>query len=291
MIKARIMKALSGFYYVNINGETIQCKPRGKFRNNNEKPIVGDFVDVQLNGSNDGYLMKIYERRNSLVRPPIANVDQAVLVFSCKEPRFSLALLDRFLAIIEYHQIKPVIVITKTDLLKENAEIYKVLDSYINSGYEVLYTSAENKQGLQVLKAIFKDKVSFFTGQSGVGKSSLLNAIDDSLNLETDIISKALGRGKHTTRHVELLPLFGGLVADTPGFSQLSFDKLSSRDIATSYHDFKKLAKDCKFRSCLHENEPDCKVKEAVSNGFISESRYLNYLNILEEIKNKKETY
>jgi len=291
MIKGRIMKVLSNLYTVDSHGNVIECIPRGKFRYTNQKPIVGDIVTIQVDENNKGYIMEIDERKNQLVRPPIANIDQAIVVFSSKEPRFSFQLLDRFLAIIEHHRITPIIIITKSDLLEEVEEIQTSLNSYIASGYSVIYTSAKNKEGLEQLPAIFKDKISVFTGQSGVGKSSLLNAIDDSLQLETNQISKALGRGKHTTRHVELLPFYNGLIADTPGFSSLSFDALTTRDLAVAYHDFREYAKECKFRGCLHENEPNCRVKEAVRNGEIIESRYINYISILEEIKNRKEIY
>lgn len=283
----RIIRVLSGFYTVFDGQRDIVCKARGKFRKDDLKPLAGDFCDFSYDGQNDGYLMKIHPRKNCLIRPPIANVDQAFIVVSCQEPDFSSLLLDRFLAIVEHQAITPVIVVTKMDLVQDDDPIHAVLDDYRQAGYQVYETSHQGFLNEEDFKKLFKDKVSVFTGQSGVGKSSLLNRLAPDLKLKTGAISNVLGRGKHTTRHVELYPLYGGWVADTPGFSSLDLD-FDERDLAVSYHDFRTYANQCKFRGCLHKSEPDCAVKEAVKHQQISAERYQHYLMFLEEIQTKK---
>lgn len=287
MLKGRIMKALSGFYYVESNGKTYQCKARGQFRKKEVKPLVGDFCEFSVENETEGYIFNISDRKNSLVRPPICNIDQALLVFSAKEPDMNTLLLDRFLMLIEHKNIEPIICITKMDLV-EKSQIEKIMRPYIQAGYRVIYVSSKNHQGIDDVKVLFENKVTVITGQSGVGKSSLLNALDIHLNIDTNEISKALGRGKHTTRHVELLKMYGGFVADTPGFSSLELN-MEPLDVATCYHDFYELSYKCKFRGCLHESEPHCAVKEAVDDGRITEERYEHYLMFLKEAKILKE--
>ncbi len=285
-LKGQIIKALSGFYYVKSDDVIYTCKARGKFRNNLQKPLVGDYVEFSKENINEGYILKLLKRKNVLVRPPICNIDQAFLVFSAKEPDMNTLLLDRFLVLIEHENIKPIIVITKMDLADQT--IYDIMKPYEIAGYDVYYISSVLNQGIDEIKTLFRNKISVFTGQSGVGKSSLLNALDIHLNIDTNEISKALGRGKHTTRHVELLEMYDGYVADTPGFSSLEL-KMEPVDLAVSYHDFKDLATSCKFRGCLHDSEPYCSVKEAVENGMISKERYEHYLSFLKESKELKE--
>lgn len=287
MEKGRIIKALAGFYYIDDGIEIHQCRARGKFRKDAIKPVVGDFVEFQRGNHDDGYLLKILDRKNVLKRPPIANVDQALLVFSRNEPEFSTTLLDKFLLLIEYNDIEPIIVISKMDLEADD-NIVQYIEQYRKAGYKVIETSSKLNKGIDEIKEVFKDKVTVITGQSGVGKSSLLNALDISLDLETNQISKALGRGKHTTRHVELLQLYDGYVADTPGFSSLDLE-MEPTEAARAYHDFNELADSCKFRGCLHDSEPHCAVKQAVEEGMISKERYEHYLVMLKELKEKKE--
>lgn len=287
MKQGRIVKALAGFYYIDDGDNIHQCRARGKFRKNDMKPVVGDFVEFQEGRQNDGYVMKICERKNVLVRPPIANIDQALLVFSRHEPDFAPVLLDKFLLLIEYYHIEPIIVISKMDLESQD-HIQQYINDYRQAGYQVIETSAKQEKGLENIKKIFKDKVTVITGQSGVGKSSLLNALDIHLQLETNQISKALGRGKHTTRHVELMKMYDGYVGDTPGFSSLELD-MDPIAAARAYHDFDELAHSCKFRGCLHDSEPQCAVKQAVEEGKIAKERYEHYLMYLHELKEKKE--
>lgn len=293
MPKGKIIKALSGFYYVLSEGQLIQCRGRGVFRKNKITPLVGDEVVFQAENATDGYILEVKERKNELVRPPIANVDQAILVFSSVEPDFSTALLDRFLVLIEYNRIDPVICMTKMDLASsevvENMKEYAA--QYEAVGYPVILTSSETETGIGQLLPYLKDKISVFAGQSGVGKSSLLNVIRPDLDLKTNEISSSLGRGKHTTRHVELISIGDGLVADTPGFSSLEFLEIEGEDLNYCFPEIEKTSENCKFRGCLHLSEPKCAVKEAVENNEIPTYRYEHYKDFLQEIRDRKPKY
>lgn len=290
MRKGRIIRVLSGFYTVYDGYESVICKARGKFRKDDLKPLVGDLCDFTKEGDNEGYIMNIHPRKNQLIRPPMANIDQAIIVVSAKEPDFSTILLDRFLALIEHEKIEPIIVVTKMDLVEKDSPLHEILESYQNAGYRLYTTRQDSDETNAMISTLFNSKISVFTGQSGVGKSSLLNRLLPELELKTGVISNVLGRGKHTTRHVELFELFGGWVADTPGFSNLDLN-MTDRELAVSYHDFSELSNECKFRGCLHKSEPGCRVKEAVENGEITNERYQHYLLFLDEIMNKKGKY
>lgn len=290
MLRGRIIRSLSGFYTVDSQGQSIICKARGRFRKESLKPVVGDWCLFNVDDQGQGYIMEIEERKNELVRPPISNIDQALIFVSWKDPDFSSLLLDRFLAVVEDKGIEPIIIVTKIDLADENDDPQKYLSAYEKAGYRIYYLSSKKGIGISDIQNIFQNKVSVLTGQSGVGKSSLLNAISPNLTLQTGEISTALGRGRHTTRHVELFGLLGGWVADTPGFSSLQLD-MSARDLAVSYHDFAVLSSSCKYRGCLHQHEPSCAVKKAVEEGKISQERYEHYLMFLNEIQQRKEKY
>lgn len=295
MEKGIIVKALSGFYYVENQNtkKVIQCRSRGLFRKNKITPLVGDYVEYLVEAENDGYIMEVKTRNNELMRPPIANVNVALVVFSAKEPDFNVKLLDRFLAMIEAKYIEAIIVVTKIDLLTAEAydQLQPILDYYRKIGYKIFETSSKGGQGMNDLNQFIDDQIIVICGQSGVGKSSLLNRLDPSLDIEVNEISKALGRGKHTTRHVELHKLNGAFVADTPGFSALDLEQLEVEDLAESFVEFRKRAKECKFRGCIHENEPKCAVKKALDSGEFRQSRYDNYLVFLNEIKTRKPKY
>lgn len=288
MDKGKIIKALAGFYYVqNDAKELTACRARGKFRKDEIKPLVGDWVEFNHRTHGEGYITKILPRKNMLARPAIANIDQAILVSSIKNPDFSSILLDKFLITMEHNNITPVICLSKADLGIE-PEMQATIDGYIKAGYQVLPFSSKDKTGIDKIAAILENKISVITGQSGVGKSTLLNQLNTSLDLATGEISKALGRGKHTTRHVELMEVAGGLVGDTPGFSSLELT-ITPLELAVACHDFAQLSASCKFRGCLHDQEPGCAIKAAVDEGQIAQERYDNYISLLNEARERDE--
>ncbi|WP_404358710.1 ribosome small subunit-dependent GTPase A [Cytobacillus firmus] len=293
MPEGKIIKAIAGFYYVLSGNETIQCRGRGVFRKNKVTPLVGDEVVFQAESNTEGYILEVKERKNELIRPPIANVDQAILVFSAVEPGFSTSLLDRFLVLVEFNHIKPLICITKIDLADENEyrEIQQYASDYRKVGYDVLLTSSETEEGVKDLMPYLEGEISVFAGQSGVGKSSLLNVLRPDLELKTNDISSHLGRGKHTTRHVELIEVGKGLVADTPGFSSLEFTDIELEDLNYCFPEIQEKSELCKFRGCLHMAEPKCAVKAACENGEIPSYRYEHYKTFLQEIKDRKPRY
>lgn len=280
-MKGRIICIISQRYTVLFeDGSTEVCVAMGKLRKK-ISPVVGDFVEV--NKYDDIYgIEKVYDRNNYLIRPLIANVDQAVIVMSCKDPDFSTTLIDRLIFLISEANIEAKIVVTKLDLLDDDSEVMKYIEDYRQSGYEVILKSDE-----EALDNLFRNKISVLTGQSGAGKSSLLNVLDPELQLRTQEISKALGRGKHTTRHVELLPMKGGYIADTPGFSSLDFEHFSRIGLSESVPDFRKYIGTCKFNDCTHEHEPGCAVKAAVEAKEVSSIRYEHYLECLKLCKGK----
>lgn len=293
MPEGQIRKAISGFYYVEENGKLIQCKSRGVFRNRGIHPLVGDFVTYVKDGENDPTITEVHERRNELVRPPISNIDQAILVFSIVEPAFSSHLLDRFLVVVESFDVKPLICLTKSDLASEEIleSVKKSADYYKKIGYELVTTFMGDESLAGTIKPHLEGKTTVLAGQSGVGKSTLLNTVLPTLKLKTNEISVALGRGKHTTRHVELLEISGGLVADTPGFSSLEFDHIEKEELPHYFIDMAEVAHLCKYRGCLHLKEPKCAVKERVESGEIPKHRYSNYVQFMQEIIDRKPRY
>lgn len=288
-MKGQIQKALSGFYYIYSEGEIYQTRARGNFRNRKITPLVGDYVVFESENLTEGYLLEILPRKNKLLRPPVANVDQSVIVISLTEPQFSYFLLDRFLISIEYEDIEPLIYLSKADLSVAPELIEEIATTYRKIGYTVIVSTEE--KAMSNLQNLFSKRLTVFTGQSGAGKSALLNRLMPQLNLETAEISDALGRGRHTTRHVELLPVADGLVADTPGFSAINFSTITERELAKQFPEFVQASSYCRFRECLHLNEPDCEVKRQVETNDIAKSRYDNYVYFLDEIKNRKPVY
>ena len=290
-----ILKSLAGFYYVedSISRDIITCRGRGLFRKDGFVLLVGDHVKFDVIDDGSGYITAAEVRENQLVRPPIANVSKALVVFSCREPALNLKFLDRLLAVIEAKHIEPIILISKIDLLTtdEKEDLSLLLEYYRAISYTVVEVSAKLGSGLNKVKEIVDEEIVVVCGQSGVGKSSILNAIDNELNIEVNTISKALGRGKHTTRHVELHKLAGGLVADTPGFSALDLDELEVEDLREAFVEFVQVQDACKFRGCMHVNEPKCAVKAGVDRGEILASRYENYLQLFGEIQGRKVKY
>lgn len=300
-----IVKALSGYYYVKPleNGkaalghvDTVQCRARGIFKKRGLSPLVGDHVMYSHTENGEGMVDEISPRHSELIRPPVANVELAVLLFSVREPDLNLSLLDKFLVHIEHSGIDTLICLTKQDLLEGGSDtqdsITYVQELYKNAGYEVMVTSSRTGLGSSDLKEQLAGRISVFSGQSGVGKSSLLNRLVPGLDLETSAISMRLGRGKHTTRHVELIEIDnGGFVADTPGFSQLDFLELGVEELSSCFREFTAYAESCKFRGCSHIHEPGCKVIEAKNDGKIALSRYEHYVQFYTEMKEKKRRY
>lgn len=284
---------MSGFYYVYSNGETFQTRGRGNFRVRNTTPLVGDFVEFESDNLKEGILLSVEPRKNELVRPPIANIDIGVIVMSAIEPTFSTYLLDRFLIYLEAHEIKPLIYITKTDLINQDTQqemsLYK--DDYESLGYQVILSKLPKDTSLEPLLKFIGENLAVFIGQSGVGKSTLLNLLVPGLEIETGVISTALGRGKHTTRHVELIPVEGTLIADTPGFSSVELKAIEETELPLLFPEFLKNRDHCRFSGCMHLNEPNCRIKELVSTGEIKQYRYDHYLQFLEEIKKRKPMY
>ncbi|ATG99017.1 ribosome small subunit-dependent GTPase A [Lacticaseibacillus paracasei] len=294
-LTGRIIKQISGYYDIAVNGTTYRTRGRGSLRNDKITPLVGDFAAFQPGeGDDEGYLLKVLPRHNALVRPPVANVDQAVLITSAVEPDFSKNLLDRFLVYLEGHDIHAEIYLTKTDLTKPQrlTKIRQDLAGYTKIGYPVFAPDKPfDPTILAQVQASFADKLTIFTGQTGAGKSTLLNHLVPGLDLATAAISHALNRGRHTTRTTDLYPIHGGLVADTPGFSSLGLLDVTLDDLRDRFPEFAALAPNCKFRGCQHVSEPHCAVKAALAAGDIMQSRYDNYLQFREELSGKRPVY
>lgn len=283
--KGTIIRIISNQYQLFADGAMYDAIAMGKLRKG-QSPIVGDIVDFEEFEDKYG-IQKIYPRKNELVRPLIANVDQAIIVMSAKDPDFSTVLIDRLIFLISYAGITPLLCVTKMDLVPDkNDKIYQYIEDYKKSGYEVVTTGKDFDT--REIENLFTGKISVLTGQSGAGKSSLLNRIDDRLQIKTQAISKALGRGKHTTRHTELFYINGGWIADTPGFSSLDFESLDVLTLAHSIEDFKPYTGLCKFNDCVHINEPKCAVIEAVERKEIVDYRYRHYLEVVKMIKETK---
>lgn len=300
MPEGMIYKALSGYYYVeDDSGRTVQCRARGIFKKRGESPLVGDRVRFAETENGEGTVDAIEPRSTELIRPPVANADLAVLVFSVIRPELNLQLLDKFLVHTEHAGLDALIVLTKMDAVAESEDADRIRQDveaarelYTSIGYDTLITSAKKQEGLDELRDHLSRHISVFAGQSGVGKSSLVNALVPGLQLETSEISEKLGRGRHTTRHVELVKLAGGgYVADTPGFSQLDFAELGVEQVGDCFREFRELASGCKFRGCTHLHEPGCAVKDALESGDIAKSRYKHYAGFMVEWKENRRRY
>ena len=294
MINGKIIKGIGGFYYVDTEKGLYECRARGIFRKNKITPLVGDRVSISVvdEENKKGVVEEIEERDTELVRPPIANVDKALIVFAIKNPAPNLSLLDRFIVLAEKENLEIVIVFTKVDLDADGELLEELKSIYEVSGYKVIPVSNKLKLNIDKIKEELKENTVVFAGPSGVGKSSLLNEVDKNFELKTGEVSDKIKRGKHTTRHAELLKLeCGGMVADTPGFSSLTLDDIDESELKEYFIEFDKYD-DCRFGSrCIHENEPSCAVKEAVENGEISKKRYESYIQLLNEIRSGKRRY
>ena len=287
-VSGRILSGIGGFYYVETASGVVECRARGTFRRQGLSPLAGDFVRISLQGEGQGTVEEIAPRRNALIRPPVANLDLLVVVVSIVEPSPSTLVIDKLVAIAENKGIEPVVVINKSDL----EDTRPLEEIYEKTGLPLFVVSAAARQGITPLREKLNGKVCAFTGNSGVGKSSLLNALDARLQLPTAQISQKLGRGRHTTRTSVLYPQpGGGYVVDTPGFSSLDFERLEwipKEDLAHCFREFAPYIGLCKFTSCAHGKEAGCAVKAAVEQGVIARSRYESYLTMWEEVKDKK---
>ncbi len=287
----KIIRGIAGFYYVYIEGfGEYECKAKGIFRNRKIKPLVGDDVEVEIleTDSKTGNIVDILERKSELIRPAVANIDQAMIIFAVSDPAPNYNLLDRFLVMMEQQGIETIICFNKTDKADEE-ERKRVEEVYKNTGYQILFTNALEGQGIDEVKAVLKGKTTALAGPSGVGKSSLTNRLQKKVSMQTGQISEKIKRGKHTTRHSELIYMEEHTyLLDTPGFSSLYLKDIEKEELQDFYPEFDHYLGQCRFQGCAHINEPDCAVKEALVEGKISESRYENYKLLYDELKSKK---
>ena len=283
-----IVKGIGGFYYVDTGEEIYECRARGKFRLQNITPLIGDHVEIDGDSrSLQGYIINILERKNQLIRPTVANLDQVIIVFAARKPDINMLLMQKFLVYAEYKKLEVVVCINKVDL-DEEQEYLKVVDMLRSIPYKVILTSVKADLGIEELGAVLKNKTSVFAGPSGAGKSSLLNRVQPGLELKTGDLSKKIDRGTHTTRHAELIKLQGGgMVTDTPGFTSLDISELELEKLESCFPEFERF-KNCHFPNCIHGREPDCGIKEAVEEGRISRIRYDFYINLLNELKESR---
>ena len=287
-IRGRIIKAIGGFYYVEAAGTVYECRARGVFRKKNMSPLVGDLVTAVVLEDGTGTVSEITPRKNQLVRPPIANLDQLILVVSICDPAPSTLVIDKMIAAAEEQGIEPVLVVSKTDL--QDAGWLRAI--YEKAGIPFYAVSSVTGEGVEAVRPLVQGKITAFTGNTGAGKSSLLNCIDPAFGLATGEISQKLGRGRHTTRHVELLPVEGGYVADTPGFSFIQIERynmVKKEDLQFCFREFAPYLQSCRFVSCSHVKEKGCAVLEAVEKGQISPSRHESYVAMYNEVKDIKE--
>lgn len=290
--EGRIVRSLGGFYTLRDGeGRELECRARGVFRKQNIKPCVGDWALAEVTEEGSGYVLELRPRKNALVRPPLANLDQLIMVVSIVDPAPNTLVLDKLLAIAEMQKIEPVVAVTKADLSPQAAADFAQL--YSQAGFPTALCSSVSGQGLEELRSLLTGKLSAFCGNSGAGKSSLLNALDSRLGLGTGDISQKLGRGRHTTRHVEIYDLGNGAqVADTPGFSAVDlekFQRILKDELALCFRDFAPWRDQCRFSSCSHTKEKGCAVLEAVAQGKIAPSRHQSYVTLYEEAKQIKE--
>ena len=292
MPTAQVIKMYNGFYYLQVAGqeELLSCRLRGRIKRKKGAVVTGDYVEYQMLEDGTGVIESCLPSRTLLKRPAVANIDQVLITFAARQPDLNQLLLNRFLVLAEWSGIPEIVIcINKCDLLEEKVDF---LQDYVQAGYKLLMVSAQEGQGIQELKNLLTGRVTVFAGPSGVGKSSLLNAVDSNLELATGKISDKIKRGKHTTRAACLLPLpEGGTVVDTPGFSAAELENIDKAQLAHYFPEFRPYIEKCYYNTCTHSHEPDCAVKEAVAAGAICQARYEAYLNILQTINERKKAY
>ncbi len=291
-MKGKIIKGIAGFYYVHIPEKNFvyECKAKGIFRNQNIKPLVGDNVEIDTEDQPEGKgtITQILPRENELIRPAVANVDQAMVIFAAAEPDPNLNLLDRFLIMMQKQKINAIVCFNKMDIVTEG-EIALLRETYLRCGYEVLFTSMRRQEGVSIVYEKIRGKTTVLAGPSGVGKSTFINIVQPSAHMETGVVSEKIKRGKHTTRHSELIYIEENTyIMDTPGFSSLYIDEITKEELKNYFVEFTDYEDQCRFNGCNHQNEPGCAVKEALQDKKISKLRYENYLTLYEELKNQK---
>ncbi len=290
-MQGKIIKGIAGFYYVHVVGSGIyECKAKGAFRKEKVKPLVGDDVEIDVLDEEKklGNIQAILERKNELIRPAVANIDQALVVFAVTKPKPHFNLLDRFLVMMECKEIPVVLVFNKKDIAEE-AEVRELQEVYSNLGYTVIFTSAKKEENVGLVKEVLEGKTTAVAGPSGVGKSSLINLLQNDVEMETGSISEKIERGKHTTRHSELIPINeNSYIMDTPGFSSLYVNAFEKEELKYYFPEFVPYEGQCKFNGCDHIHEPGCAVKEALEEGKIHTIRYENYVEMYNELKGKK---
>lgn len=288
-MQGKIVKGISGFYYVYVAGTGIyECKAKGAFRKQKIKPLVGDNVEIAVIDEQEkkGNVENILPRKNQLIRPAVANVDMALVIFAVAKPDPNFNLLDRFLCMMEYQNIPVTICFNKKDLVSQET-IEQLKSIYEPAGYHVLFTSTKSGEGIEEVKSLLTGKTATVAGPSGVGKSSIINMLQDEVVMETGVISTKIERGKHTTRHSEIIPVMkDSFIMDTPGFSSMDVPGFEKEELWTCYPEFREYEPYCRFQGCSHINEPDCGVKSALEEGKISNVRYENYKLLYEELKN-----
>lgn len=289
-MQGKIIKGIAGFYYVQTGENIYQCKAKGIFRNKKIKPLVGDNVEIDILDEKEmeGNISEILPRTNELIRPAVSNIDQALVVFAAKNPKPNYNLLDRFLITMEKQEVPVTICFNKMDLAKEK-ELDLLNQVYENCGHQVKFISVRQEEGMEDIRDLIRGKTTVLAGPSGVGKSSLMNFLQPDANMETGDISNKIKRGRHTTRHSELICVEADtFVLDTPGFSSLFIDKFEEDEIKEYFQEFSPYEEQCRFQGCSHTHEPDCGVKRALEEGKISRIRYDNYVNIYTELKEKR---
>jgi ribosome biogenesis GTPase len=291
-LNGKIIKGIAGFYYVHTpdDNKIYECKAKGIFRNQNIKPLVGDDVEIDTEDQPEGKgtIVRILPRLNELIRPAVANIDQAMVIFAAAEPDPNLNLLDRFLIMMQKQKVNTIVCFNKMDIVDE-VEIELLKETYLRCGYEVVFTSMLQREGIARLYEKIKGKTTVLAGPSGVGKSTFINLVQPAANMETGVVSEKIKRGKHTTRHSELIYIDDETyIMDTPGFSSLYIDELEKEELKEYFMEFTEYEPECRFIGCNHLNEPGCAVKEALKDHKISKLRYENYVTLYEELKNQK---